>query len=134
MNILGCEVQAATLEAWSSFFVFPLEPIFLTRVTQHLLPNDLRIELMDQRRLLRREDFETTLEYRDAYLTYAVSNDVQFMALLKPDEFRALPREIQGDLMALQKQLGRGQLYELKFVRDLFGEIPTKLEPDIFAD
>jgi hypothetical protein len=133
MNILGCEVPVSTLEVWSSFFVFPLEPIFLTRATQHLLPNELRIELMDQLHLLRRADFETTLEYRDAYLTYSVSKEAELMALIKPEEFRAFPREIQAELMALQTQLERGQIYKLEFVRDILGEIPASLEPDIFA-
>ncbi len=134
MNILGCEVPVSTLEAWSGFFVFPLEPIFLTRATQHGLPNELRIELIDQSRLVRRHDFTATLEYRDSYLTYSVSKEAGFVALLKPAEFRVLSREIQAKLTALQNQLGRGQIYELEFVRDVLGEIPTNLEPDIFGD
>jgi hypothetical protein len=134
MKILGCEVPVSTLEAWSEIFVFPLEPVFLTRATQHLLPNELRIKLMDQTRLLRREDFTATLEYRDAYLTYLVSKEAQFVALLKPEEFRAFPREIQTELMALQRQLERGQFYELEFVRDVLGEFPVSLERDIFTD
>jgi hypothetical protein len=134
MNILDCEIPIPTLEAWSEIFVFPLEPIFLTRATQHLLPNELRIELMDQLRLQRREDFNATLEYRDAYLTYRVSKEAEFVALLKPEEFRALPRAIQAELMALQTQLKRGQLYKLEFVRDVLGKIPSSLEQDIFAD
>jgi hypothetical protein len=134
MNILGCEVQVSTLETWSSFFVFTLEPIFLTRANQHLLPNELRIELMEQKRLVMREDFEATLEYRDAYLTYSVSIEARFVALLKPKEFRALPREIQVELMTLQRQLGRGQFFDLEFVRTVLGEIPALLEPDIFMD
>jgi hypothetical protein len=36
MKILGCEVPVSTLEAWSEIFVFLLEPVFLTRATQHL--------------------------------------------------------------------------------------------------
>ncbi len=134
MNISGCEVPISTLEAWSEIFVFPLEPIFLTRATQHLLPNELRIELMDQLRLQRREDFNATLEYRDAYLTYRVSKEAEFVALLKPEEFRALAREIQAELIALQTQLERGQLYKLEVVRDVLGQIPAFLEQDIFAD
>jgi hypothetical protein len=134
MNILGCEVPVSTLEAWSKIFVFELEPIFLTRENQHLLPNELRIELMDQTRLIRRQDFKATLEYRDSYLTYLIPKEAEFVALLNPEEFRALPREIQETLIQLQTQFGRGQIYELEFVRDVLGVIPSFLEQDIFAD
>lgn len=123
MNILGCEVSVGTLEAWSGFFVFELESIFLTTESRALLPKSIS-----------RNELKPSLEFADAYLTYSVSNEAQFVVLLKPEEFRALPRGLQNDLMALQKQLGRGQIYDLEFVRDVLGEIAASLEPDIFID
>ncbi len=123
MNILGCEVSVLTLEGWSGFFVFELEPFFLLSESRALLSNSQP-----------RAELKPSLELADAYLTYLVSKEAQFVALLKPNEFRALPREAQNDLMAVQKQLGRGQFYELEFVRNVLGEIPVFLEPDVVAD
>ncbi len=123
MNILGCEVPVSTLEAWSSFFVFEFEPIYATTESRALLPNSIS-----------RNELKPSFEFADAYLTYSISTEAKYVALLKPEEFRALPREIQADLMVLQTQFGRGQIYDLEFVQNALGEIPTNLEPDIFGD
>ncbi len=123
INILGCEVPISTLEAWSKIFVFALEPFFLNSSSRGLLPGTI----------LRRE-FKPSLEFSDAYLTYLIPKEAEFVVLLEPQDFRLLPREIQAELMAIQKHLGRGQFYNLGFVQNVFGEIPASLESDVFED
>jgi hypothetical protein len=134
MNILGCEVPISTLETWVRFFVFNLEPVFLTREAQEFLPMAVWSDLVDQMRLIPRRDFAATLEYRDAYLTYLIPKEAEFVALLEAQDFRAFPRDVQESLIQLQIQFGRGQIYDLEFVHGVLGEIQTALEPDIFAE
>jgi hypothetical protein len=122
MNILGCEVPISTLEAWSEIFVFEQEPFFLITESRAPLPNSIS-----------RNELKPSLEFADAYLTYLISKKAEFVALLEPQEFRALPRETQEALIQLQTQFGRGQIYDLGFVRAVLGEIPASLERDIFA-
>jgi hypothetical protein len=123
MNILGCEVSISTFEAWSEIFVFEREPLFLNIATRETLPSSIS-----------RTELKCSLEFADAYLTYLIPKTAEFVASLKPEEFRVLPRAIQVELVNLQIELGRGQFYELEFVQNMLGEIPTNLEPDIFGN
>lgn len=123
MKILGCEVPVSTLEAWAQIFVFEREPFFLTLEVRALLSNARPCA-----------ELKPSLELADAYLTYQIPKQAEFVASLKPEEFRVLPRAIQVELVKLQIQLGRGQVYDLGFVCDVLGEIPASLERDVFAE
>lgn len=123
MNILGCEVPISTLEAWSKIFVFVLEPFFLTTESRALLLNSVP-----------RRELKPSLEFADAYLTYLIPEEAEFVVLLESQEFRALPRDVQEALIQLQTQFGRGQIYDLEFVKGVLNEILAFLEPDIFAN
>ena len=123
MKILGCEVPNATLEAWSQIFVFEKEPFYLTLESRDLLPD-----------VILRSEMKSSLEFADAYLTFSVAPEAEFVAFLEPQEFRALSRETQKILIELQIQFGRGQIYDLEFVRMVLEEIPAFLKPDIYGD
>jgi hypothetical protein len=81
MNILGCEVSISTFEAWSEIFVFEREPLFLNIATRETLPSSIS-----------RTELKCSLEFADAYLTYLIPKTAEFVASLKPEEFRSLPR------------------------------------------
>jgi hypothetical protein len=127
-TILGCRVDDATLEAWAKYLVFAREPIFLS--------NDLREKLPEFLNVISRADFnqrDDLLEFKDAYLTYSVA-DAPWMALLKPAQFRNLEPALQFEIMTLQSELGRGQIYSLEFAKEILGSEFLKLEPDVFSD
>jgi hypothetical protein len=127
-TILGCHVDDATLEAWMKQLVFAQEPIFLS--------NALRQELPESVHVISRAEFNQrsdSLEFKDAYLTYSVGN-TPWVALLEPAQFRKLVPALQIEVMTLQADLGRGQIYPLKFAQKILGSEFSKLKPDVFAD
>jgi hypothetical protein len=127
-TLLGCEVDDATLEAWVKHLVFAQEPIFLSNELRQKLPESVNVISRDE--FNRRED---PLEFDDAYLTYSVGV-TPFVALLEPAAFRNLEPALQLEIMILQAELGRGQIYSLEFAQKILGSEFSKLEPDVFAD
>ncbi len=123
MKILACEVPTSTLEAWSKIFVFQSEPFYLTAESRELLLNTIP-----------RSKLKPSLEFSDAYFTYSIPAEANFVAKLESQEFRSLPQELQTKLIAFQIEFHRGQIYDLAFARGVLGDIPAFLEPDIFED
>jgi hypothetical protein len=127
-TVLGCQVDDATLEAWAKILVFAQEPIFLS--------DDLRQKLPGSVNMISRDEFnrrDNPLEFKDAYLTYSVG-DAPWVALLEPAQFRRCRSALQLEVMNLQAELGRGQIYSLEFAQKILGTEFSKLEPDVFAD
>jgi hypothetical protein len=127
-TILGCQVSDATLEAWAKTLVFAQEPIFLSDDLCQKLPELLNV--ISRAEFNQRND---SLEFKDAYLTYSVGV-APWVAMLEPAEFRNLEPELQTEIMILQSDLGRGQVYTLEFAQKILGSEFVKLEPDVFAD
>jgi hypothetical protein len=127
-TILGCEVDDVTLEAWAKILVFAQEPIFLS--------NELHQKLPESVNMISRADFnqrDDSLEFKDAYLTYSVG-DAPWVAMLEVAQFRMLEPALQLEIMTLQSELGRGQIYSLEFAQKILGSEFIKLKPDVFAD
>jgi hypothetical protein len=127
-TILGCQVDDVTLEAWAKILVFTREPIFLSNELRQKLPESIKV--MSRAEFNQRDDL---LEFKDAYLTYSVGV-APFVALLGPAEFRNLESALQLEIMMLQSELGRGQIYSLEFAQKILGSECSKLETDVFAD
>jgi hypothetical protein len=126
--VLGCEVDNATLEAWAKILVFEQEPIFLSDESRQKLPESVTV--------ISRDDFnqrDDSLEFKDAYLTYSVGA-APWVAMLEAAQFRMLEPALQTEIMTLQSELGRGQIYSLEFAQKILGSEFVKLEPDVFTD
>ena len=127
-TILGCQVEDATLEAWAKTLVSAQEPIFLS--------NELRKKLPESVNVISRDEFkqrDNSLEFDDAHLTYSVGN-APWVAMFEPAQFRNLEPALQLEIMTLQSELGRGQIYSLEFAQEILGREFSKLEPDVLAD
>jgi hypothetical protein len=127
-TILGCQVSDATLEAWAKILVFEQEPIFMSNKLRQKLPESINV--ISRAEFNRRDD---SLEFKDAYLTYSVGA-APWVAMLEPAQFRMLAPALQIEIMMLQSELGRGQIYSLEFAQKILGSECSKLEPDVFAD
>jgi hypothetical protein len=127
-TILGCLVDAATLEAWAKILVFAQEPIFLSDELRQKWPESINV--ISRAEFNRRND---SLEFKDAYLTYSVGA-APWVAMLGPAEFSNLDPALRTEIMMLQSDLGRGQIYSLEFAQKILGTEISKLEPDVFAD
>jgi hypothetical protein len=125
LHILGCYVPQSTLQSWVERLCFAEEPLFLTEQTRHWLPEQL---------ISPRASLEQSTDFRDAYLSYHVPKHAAWVALLTPQTFRELPKTKQLELMRLQLELGRGQMYTLEWVEQTLGHLPAALEPDFFED
>ncbi|GGJ33715.1 hypothetical protein [Deinococcus roseus] len=120
MNLLGISVPFCTLQRWKEIFVFPDEPLFFTET---LL--DLARDLNPQPRTPR-----GNLNFADAYQTYHVGSQASHVACCPPDTIRFHPHH--DSIMQLQMELGRGQIYPLEAVLQVFGTLPAVLKPDLF--
>jgi hypothetical protein len=127
-TILGCLVDAATLEAWAKILVFAQEPIFLSDELRQKWPESINV--ISRAEFNRRND---SLEFKDAYLTYSVGA-APWVAMLGPAEFSNLDPALRTEIMMLQSELERGQIYSLEFAQKILGTEFSKLESDIFAD
>ena len=127
-TILGCSVDDATLEAWARVLVFEREPLFLSEELRQKLPQHLNV--ISRAEFNRRDD---PLEFNDAYLTYSVGA-APWVGLLEPAEFQNLEPALQLEIVALQSNLGRGQIYPLGFAKKILGSEFSELEPDVFVD
>jgi hypothetical protein len=126
-QILGCQVDDVTLEAWAKILVFAREPFFLSEHLRQKLPESINV--ISRNEFNRRND---SLEFKDAYLTYSV-DAAPWVALLEPAQFRDLGSSLHLQIMMFQVELERGQIYSLEFAQDTLGSECSKLEPDAFA-
>ncbi|GEM48891.1 hypothetical protein DC3_45260 [Deinococcus cellulosilyticus NBRC 106333 = KACC 11606] len=117
---MGIDVSPDLLNRWRNIFVFPDEPVFFTETSL-----ELGKDLQPQPRT-RRGD----LNYADAYQTYHVGAHASHLACCLPEAIRHHAHH--NKIMQVQHELGRGQIYTLAWVEQLFGSLPAPLIQDVF--
>jgi hypothetical protein len=103
MKLLGISVSDKLLKAWSKILVYPVSPFFLNA--------EMRTRVSSLH--LTRSEFSAIqdLSFHDSYATYEVGSEATWVALLSSAEFKNFSEEVRLELLQLQAQLGRGQLY-----------------------
>lgn len=106
-----------------------VQPIYLTDAHKGLLPGDT---LLLTRRELGENVVAASLDFKDSYWLYSVSRTADTVALMSPAQFNGLPQAAREELLRLQWQLGRGQIYDSAFVEEVLGAVPPLLERTAF--
>jgi hypothetical protein len=115
MKLLGLPVATKLFKVWSNILVYPVSPFFLTDELKPRVPS----------LHLTRSEFRATfqdLSFQDAYTTYAVSSEVAWVTFLSNHHLKSFPGELQLELLHLQAQLGRGQIYNFDDYKNLLKE------------
>ncbi|MFZ5824563.1 MAG: hypothetical protein ACOY94_09570 [Bacillota bacterium] len=108
MNLLGCRLPEATLASWERRLVFEREPVFVTPAVRRWLPAGAVVLSAAE---LRENHALAPLDLWDSYGLYRTNRREAEVAFLTPAELWELPEEGRQELMALQAERGRGQIY-----------------------
>lgn len=122
MNVLGCRVSEATLASWERRIVSEREPFFLTPAERRGLPADAMLLSAAE---LRENHAIAPLDLWDSYDLYRMRRQGLDVAFLTPAEFWELPETGRQELMALQAERGRGQIYADGWLRKVEAAIAT---------
>ncbi len=120
-QVLGCQVSEDHFAQWEKLFITDLAPYFYSG----------GLELPDESLILSRKAFSAAgfdLAFRDAYTTYAVSSAAEWVVLLTPPQFDALPLAAQQALLLEQCTHKRGQVYSWERVERQLQDFLPQIE------
>jgi hypothetical protein len=112
MNVLGLPISKIQLKTWLSLLTSHHAPFFLT---DELKPRVLSLHLT-------RNEFRATIQdvsFHDSYTTYAVGSEATWVTLLSDNDLKSLPDDVKSELLQLQTQLRRGQIYNFSDYKGL---------------
>lgn len=122
MQVLGCRVSDAVIASWEMRLVLEREPIFVTPSASRWLPaGTIKLTGVE----LGQNFALAPLDLWDTYGFYTMDRKGLEVAFLTPAEFWELPEAGRQELMALQAERGRGQIYTDSWLRKLEISLPS---------